>query len=65
VPLRCLFVRGIVNLFDIYLPLVDGALIFDNSDGQHELIADKQLNGPLNVLNDMKFQLLKNYHDKH
>lgn len=58
------YLRGIVNLFDIYLPLVDGALIFDNSDGQHELIADKQLNGQLNVLNDLKFQALKNYHDK-
>ena len=28
--------RGIKNLFDIYLPIVDGALIFDNSEGKYE-----------------------------
>lgn len=33
------YLRGIYNLFDIYLPLIDGALIFDNSYGKHELIA--------------------------
>lgn len=35
------YLRGINNLFDIYLPIVDGALIFDNSYGKHELIAQK------------------------
>jgi predicted ABC-type ATPase len=28
--------REIKNLFDIYLPIVDGALIFDNSEGKYE-----------------------------
>ena len=28
--------RGIKNLLDIYLPIVDGALIFDNSEGKYE-----------------------------
>lgn len=55
--------RGIKNLFDIYLPIVDGALIFDNSEGKHELLADKQLNGLLTVLNQEKFNILKKYHD--
>jgi predicted ABC-type ATPase len=27
------YIRGIKNLFDIYLPIVDGALLFDNSEG--------------------------------
>lgn len=49
--------RGIENLFDIYLPIVDGALIFDNSEGMHELIADKQIDGLLNISNQEKFNL--------
>ncbi|TAG15015.1 MAG: zeta toxin, partial [Sphingobacteriia bacterium] len=33
------YLRGIKNLFEIYLPLVDAFLIFDNSFGKHQLIA--------------------------
>lgn len=57
------YIRGIQNLFDIYLPIIDGALIFDNSAGKHELIADKQINGVLNIQNQEKFNLLKEYYD--
>lgn len=57
------YIRGIINLFDIYLPIVDGALIFDNSEGKHELLAEKQIDGLLNILNKEKFNLLKKYHD--
>lgn len=57
------YIRGIKNLFDIYLPLVDGALIFDNSAGKHELLADKQIDGFLNVVNEKKYNLLKNQYD--
>lgn len=59
------YVRGIKNLFDLYLPIVDGALLFDNSEGRPELIADKQKNGPLNIMNPNKFNLLKKYNDNH
>jgi predicted ABC-type ATPase len=59
------YIRGITNLFDIYLPIIDGAFIFDNSFGEHELIADKEANGNLKILNSEKFNLLKNYYDKH
>ncbi len=55
--------KGIKNLFDIYLPIVDGALIFDNSEGKHELLADKQIDGFLNIVNPEKFNILKNYYD--
>jgi len=55
--------KGIKNLFDIYLPIVDGALIFDNSEGKHELLADKQIDGLLNIVNHEKFNFLKNYYD--
>lgn len=57
------YIRGIQNLFDIYLPIVDGALIFDNSEGQHELIADKQIDGLLNIVNQEKINLLKDHYD--
>jgi predicted ABC-type ATPase len=57
------YIRGIKNLFDIYLPIVDGAFIFDNSEAQHELIADKQIGNSLNIVNIDKFNLLKKYYD--
>lgn len=59
------YVKGIKNLFDIYLSIVDGALIFDNSEGQHELLADKQADDLLNIINEEKFNLLKHYYDNY
>lgn len=58
------YLRGIVNLFEIYLPIVDSAFIFDNSEGKHELLADKNSDGKLNIDNRNKFSLLQNYYDK-
>jgi predicted ABC-type ATPase len=57
--------RGIKNLFDIYLPIVDGALVFDNSNGKHELLAEKKIDGLMNILDQKKYTLLKNYYDNH
>lgn len=57
------YIRGIKNLFDIYLPIVDGALLFDNSEGKHELIADKEIDGLLNTVNQEKLNLLRSYYD--
>lgn len=57
------YTRGIKNLFDIYLPIVDSAFIFDNSEARHELLADKQIDTSLNIINQDKFNLLKNYDD--
>lgn len=57
------YIRGIKNLFEIYLPIVDGALIFDNSIGQPELIAQKHMDGFFNILNEDKFNLIKNFYD--
>ena len=34
------YIKGIKNLFDIYLPIVDKAYLFDNSEGTHELLAN-------------------------
>lgn len=55
--------RGIKNLFDIYIPIIENVLIFDNSEGKHELIAKKQADGTLNIFNTIKFNLLKNQYD--
>jgi predicted ABC-type ATPase len=55
--------RGIKNLFDIYLPIVDGALILDNSEGKHELLAEKMIDANLNVIQKIKFEVLKDYYD--
>lgn len=57
------YLRGIENLFTIYLPIVDGLLIFDNSEGKHELIADKQIDDVLNIINQEKFKLLNKQYD--
>ncbi len=57
------YIKGIKNLFDIYLPIVDGAFIFDNSEVQPELLADKQIGNELNIVNQERFNLLKNYYD--
>lgn len=59
------YFRGIKNLFEIYLPIVDDAFIFDNSEGKHELLADKQFETSLNIINIDKFNLLKNYYDSY
>ena len=40
---------------------MDGALIFDNSEGMHELIAIKTIDGILNIIDKEKFNLLKSY----
>ncbi len=57
------YIKGIKNLFDIYLPLVDGALLFDNSYGKHLLIAKKNIDKELDVIDSSKFNLLKDYYD--
>lgn len=53
------YFNGIKNLFDMYLPIVDEASIFDNSEGQYDLIAEKILNFGLNILNKDKFNKLE------
>jgi predicted ABC-type ATPase len=53
------YIKGIKNLFDIYLPIVNGAFIFDNSKGKHELLAQKTVDERLTIINNMKFNQLK------
>ncbi|MCX8473707.1 MAG: zeta toxin family protein [Sediminibacterium sp.] len=51
--------NGLKNLFEIYIPILDGTLIFDNSEGKHELIAYNTQAKALTILNETKFQQLK------
>lgn len=51
---------GIRNLFSIYLPIVDEALIFDNTTAA-ELIAEKTKESELIVYLDYKFNDLRNH----
>ncbi len=57
------YLKGIYNLFDLYLPVIDGALIFDNSYGKHELIAHKLSEKNISIIDKNKFNQLKNIYD--
>jgi len=57
------YLNGIRNLFEIYLPIVDNALIFDNSDGVHAHIASKGNGNDIHIINQERFNLLKMYYD--
>lgn len=54
--------RGLINLFNIYLPIVDGALIFDNTNLKPTLIASKEQDQNLKIDNQSKYnQMIKMY----
>lgn len=55
------YIRGLQNLFNIYLPIIDEVMIFDNSSEKPDLIAEKQLNTDLEILNTFKFEKLRSY----
>jgi predicted ABC-type ATPase len=55
---------GIKNLFDIYIPLVDDVMIFDNSEGNYELVAEKGLYNEIEVINFEKYNLIKSLYNE-
>ncbi len=57
------YMSGIRNLFDIYMAIANEVLIFDNSEGKHELIAKKFNPADLFILNNNKFNVLKQHYD--
>ena len=59
------YYAGIKNLFDIYLSIVDMALIFDNSTVEHILIAEKTLNDKIQITENKLFsKILEKYDNK-
>ena len=50
--------NGIKNLFEIYVPIVDKVLVYDNSDGKHLIIAEKRLDEEIIILEKEIYQNL-------
>jgi len=57
--------KGINNLFEIYLPIVDKAMIFDNSQGKSILIAEKFHGKETIILENKLFNNLISYYNVH
>lgn len=57
--IRRRYKNGIKNLFEIYLPIADEVMIFDNSEGKHDLIAKKTIVTEIDIFNEIKFNKLK------
>ena len=57
------YIKGIKNLFNMYLPIVHGAFLFDNSLGVPEIIAQKTIDSELEVLNESKYLQLRETYD--
>lgn len=57
------YLNGIRNLFQIYLDIVDEALIFDNSEGSSILIAEKILGEEIIIHEQERLNNLKKYYD--
>ena len=53
--------KGIKSLFEIYLPIVDKCFIFDNSEGEQMLIAEKEKGHEVFITDIEKYNSLKTY----
>ncbi|MHC5354176.1 zeta toxin family protein [Myroides sp. LJL115] len=57
------YINGIINLFDIYLKIVDQILIFDNSQGHPIFIAEKNFGEEIIIHDTERYNKLKQYYD--
>ncbi len=55
------YIRGIKNLFSLYLPIVDEVMIFDNSNGKTALIAEKLFDTEMKIIDVEKYNTLNGY----
>ena len=55
------YLRGLKNLFEIYLPIVDEGLIFDNSFGTPELVFQKSKDADSIILNPIKYNEIRKF----
>lgn len=51
-------------MFDIYIEIVDGTLIFDNSYGKHEFISQKIGHEEIIIVDSEKFNQLKKSYEQ-
>jgi len=59
------YFSGIKNLFELYIPICDYWMIFDNSVSPTELIAEGYPSGEIEISNPKKLEILKSQeHDK-
>ncbi|WP_138484161.1 zeta toxin family protein [Dyadobacter bucti] len=56
------YIKGIKNLFDIYLPIVDYAFLIDNSFEKEELVARKTVSSDLEIIQNDKYDQIRNYY---
>ena len=56
--IRRRYIRGIINLFQIYIPLVNECLIFDNTNVDYELFAVKTNQSSFYIINPEKWKAL-------
>lgn len=50
------YLRGIKNLKNLYLPVVDRAYILDNTEGNNDVIALKEKDNPIIIFDQEKFK---------
>jgi predicted ABC-type ATPase len=55
--------RGLTNLFQLYIDVVDVVLIYDNSFGKHHLIAQTNNDNNLEIIDDVLLNQLKKKYD--
>ncbi len=58
------FRNGIINLFDVYIPIVDSINLVDNTYGRYQLIARRKNGGLFEFLNEKKFDQLKTQYER-
>jgi len=54
------YFSGLLNLFNLYIPICDYWMIFDNSTAPSELVAEGYLNGEMEIRNSDSFEQIKN-----
>lgn len=59
--LRRRYKAGAVNLFELYMPVVDYWMIFDNSEPTRQMVADGAMGCVNNVTNSEIFENIKQY----
>lgn len=52
--------RGINNLFELYLPICDSVMLFDNSDKTPHLIFRKKINHAIEIIDNQLFNIIHN-----
>jgi len=62
--IRRRYISGLINLFDVFLPIVDNAFIFDNSSFGYKLIAEKELEGNIIKVDEQSFNIIWNKYEE-